>query len=411
MFDYKATVDRLLQKTVEEGEAVGLSLLVLHREKEIYYNAFGYADRERAIPMGRDTICRLFSMTKPVTAVAVMILAERGELDLLDPVSRYLPWYHNQQVWLPNGRTAPAVRDSTIWDMLHMLSGIPYPDQNHEPGRRMEQLFSRLIEKRKRGERVDTMEYLRGIAEVPLCFQPGTKWMYGLSADVLGGVVQAVSGLSYGQFLKKELFDPLGMKDTGFFVPEEKRDRFARNYIWNEEKGLLEPFTGCHLGEYYGVDVAFESGGAGLVSTLDDYSSFARMLLHKGRAGESVLSTAGNKPARADAGCKNAGGRILGRKTVEFMTQNRLSETQKADFNWDSLTGYGYGCLMRVMTDQGRLVGNASPGEFGWDGWTGNYVTIDPSEELIMIFMLQRCAAQTTPLLRRLRMATYAYLE
>lgn len=390
MFDYKSTVDRLLQNTVEEGKAAGVSMIVLHREKEIYYNAFGYADRERAMPMGRDTICRLFSMTKPITAVAVMILAQRGELDLLEPVSRYLPWYHDQKVWLSNGRTAPAGRDSTIWDMLNMLSGIPYPDQNHEPGRRMEQLFHELIERRKQGDRVDTMEYLRRIAEIPLCFQPGTKWMYGLSADVLGGVVEAASGMRYGDFLKRELFEPLGMKDTGFFVPKEKKNRFAQNYIWCGESERLVPFTGCHLGEYYGEDVAFESGGAGLVSTLDDYLSFARMLLHKG---------------------EYEGGRILGRKTVEFMTRDRLSESQKMDYNWDSLIGYGYGCLMRVMTDQGKLAGNASPGEYGWDGWTGNYMIVDPSEEMIMIFMVQRCAALTTPLLRRLRMATYAYLE
>lgn len=214
--------------------------------------------------------------------------------------------------------------------------------------------------------------------------------MYGLSADVLGGVVEAVSGKSYGAFLREELFLPLEMKDTGFFVPEERKERFAQIYNWNEKTESLIPFTDSHLGEYYGEDVAFESGGAGLVSTIDDYSHFAQMLLQKG---------------------EYQGKRILGSKTVEFMTKNRLSEAQKVDFNWDSLWGYGYGCLMRILADQGPAGSNASIGEYGWDGWTGNYVMIDPAEELIFIYFMQKCNTGTTPLVRKLRMVTYGALD
>lgn len=180
------------------------------------------------------------------------------------------------------------------------------------------------------------------------------------------------------------------MKDTGFFVPDEKKCRFAQNYIWNEEAGRLAVYEDSHLGEYYGEDVAYESGGAGLVSTIDDYSHFAQMLLQKGEYN---------------------GRRILGKKTVEFMAQDRLTREQKADYNWDSLVGYGYGCLMRVLVDQGAAGTIASLGEFGWDGWTGNYVTIDPADDMVLLYFIQRCNSGTTPLLRKLKMAAYAALD
>ena len=233
-----------------------------------------------------------------------------------------------------------------------------------------------------RGERVDTQEYLRRIAAVPLLNQPGEKWMYGLSADVLGGVAEVVSGLRFGDFLRKELFDPLDMPDTGFFVPAEKRERLAQIYQWDAEEKRLSPYTGCYLGEYYGEDVAFESGGAGLVSTAEDYSHFACMMLQKGSF---------------------KGRRILGKRTVEFMTQNRLTPAQLIDFNWDALRGYGYGCLMRVLTDQTALRANASPGEYGWDGWTGPYFSVDLKTGLVLVTMTQVAEFGDYSLIRRLK--------
>lgn len=390
MFDYKDTVDGLIQKEIEEGRLAGASLLVRCRDREVYFNAYGQADMEKKKPMRRDTIIRLFSMTKPITAAAVMILAQRGELDLKDPVSKYLPYFAGQTVWTPQERVLPVNRENTITDLLNMTSGIPYPDLSHVPGRRMDTVFKELWERRKRGERVDTQEYLRRIAQIPLCFQPGERWMYGLSADVLGGVVEAVSGMTYGAFLKRELFEPLEMPDTGFFVPEEKRERFAQIYQWEEEGKRLVPYEDSHLGEYYGEDTSFESGGAGLVSTIDDYSHFTEMMLHKGEYN---------------------GKRILGRKTVEFMTSDRLTREQKSGLNWDSTAGYGYGCLMRILIDQGEAGTIAPLGEYGWDGWTGNYVTMDPEDDMTLIFFMQRCGSGCTPLVRKLRMATFGALE
>lgn len=389
MYDYKKTMDKILRDEVESGWVKGASALVLHRGKELYFNAFGMADEARGIPMRRDTIIHLYSMSKPITAAAVMVLAERGELDLRDPVSKYLPCFAGQKVWSDEKGEIPADREPTIFDLLNMTSGISYPDSLTEPGRRMEKVVQELVARRERGEWVDTQEYMRGIASVPLCYQPGSIWMYGFSADVLGGVVESVSGKTFGRFLRDELFDPLDMPDTGFFVPKEKLDRFAQHYEPTED-GRLIPHLGNHLGEYYGEDVAFESGGAGMVSTLDDYSHFGTMMVNGGAY---------------------RGKQILGRKTVEFMTKNRLDAGQRTTYQWDSNWGYGYGCLMRVLEDQGAAGCNASLGEFGWDGWTGNYATMDPSEEFVLLYFIQRCGAGTTPAVRKLRMVAYGALK
>lgn len=388
MYDYKTTMDRLVQKEIAEGRVKGASALVLHRGKELYYGAFGEADAEREIPMRRDTIIRLYSMTKPVTAAAVMLLAERGDIDLWDPVSKYLPCFAGQKVW-SGGRGVPAERENTVYDLLNMTSGITYPDGAHEPGRRMQAMVEENVRRRRAGVRVDTQEFMRGIASVPLCFQPGERWMYGFSADVLGGVIEAASGMTFGEFLKKEIFEPLDMGDTGFFVPKDKKNRLAQYYDVSED-GVFTPHTDNHLGEYFGEDVAFESGGAGLVSTLDDYGRFASMMVHGG---------------------EYKGKRILGSRTVAFMGQNRLDAGQRVSLDWDSTRGYGYGCLMRILADQGRAGTVATPGEFGWDGWTGNYVTMNPAEELVILYFVQRCGADVLPTVRKLRMAVYAALE
>ena len=388
--EYKTAVDRIIQKEVEAGRIAGACALVLLKGEKLYAGAFGCADLEKKLPMKEDTIFRLFSLTKPITSAAVMLLAERGLLELSDPVSRYLPQFAGMQVWKGPGRLEKASREITLWDLMNMLSGITGPGGVTEPGLEMESIYRELIGRRMRGERVDTQEYLRRIAAVPLLNQPGEKWMYGLSADVLGGVAEVVSGMRFGDFLRKELFDPLDMPDTGFFVPAEKRERLAQIYQWDTEEKRLSPYTGCYLGEYYGEDVAFESGGAGLVSTAEDYSHFACMMLQKGSF---------------------KGRRILGKRTVEFMTQNRLTPAQLIDFNWDALRGYGYGCLMRVLMDQTALRANASPGEYGWDGWTGTYVSMSPADDLAVLYFIQRCGAGTTEAVRKIRMASYGMVE
>lgn len=386
---YHQLMDGVLKKAVEEG-APGVSALVLHKGEELYYGAFGMADQEEKRHMERGTMIRLFSMTKPVTAVAVMILAERGLIDLRDPVAYYLPEFWQQTVWQEGGEPVPVRRQATILDMLSMTSGIPYPDDSHESGRRIGKLFGELIGRREKGEIVTTRDYIREIAKIPLCFHPGEKWMYGLSADVLGAVVEVVTGMKFGEFLKKEIFEPLDMKDTGFYVPEEKKDRFAQIYLYDQNIGKVAPSYDCHLGVYYGEDVQYESGGAGLVSTLEDYSHFAAMLIGGGTYG---------------------GKRILGRRTVEYMRKDALTQAQKTDFAWDSLVGYGYGCLMRTLTDPVAEGVCGNEGTFGWDGWTGNFVVMDPKEQLVLLYFVQRGDLNNLRTVRSLRMITMAHLD
>ncbi|MBO5352502.1 MAG: beta-lactamase family protein [Lachnospiraceae bacterium] len=389
MFHYSSTIDNLVNHYIAAGEIAGASLLVLKDGEEKYRKVYGESDKERHIPMRQDTIFHMYSMSKPVTAAAVMILFERGELDIRDAVCKYLPCFRNMTVWTEEGEV-PAKRDFTIWDCLNMTTGIPYPCEELETGRRMDKVFRKLIARREAGEVVDTMEWMQEIAKLPLVFQPGEQWMYGFSADILGAVVEAVSGKKFGQFLQEEIFAPLGMTDTGFFVPEEKWDRFAVAYEWDEAAKGLHPLKRSHLGEYYKSDVAFESGGAGMVSTIDDYAKFAQMLLNKGKLGNV---------------------RILGEKTVEFMAQNHLTEEQRTNYNWDSVQGYGYGCLMRCLEDKGLAGTNGSIGEFGWDGWTGNYVTVNPEENLVLLFFIQRCGSGFWELTRKFRAVTYGALE
>lgn len=391
MFDYKEVMDNIVREGIEKGHIVGANVLLMQHGKELYSSCQGFADREARVPMTRDTIFRLFSMTKPVTAVAVLILAECGKLDLWDKVSKYIPEFKDCKVMEEDGSLVTPKREINIWDLLTMTSGLTYPDLGCEPGRQMDALFREIKEQLAAGHHTDTLSYCRKIAAVPLCFHPGEKWRYGLSADILGGIVEVVSGQTFGQFLQKEIFEPLGMKDTGFVVPKEKRHRFAANYKWCEETGRLEPFRENHLGlEGYGEDVTYESGGAGLVSTIDDYSRFARMMLHGGTFN---------------------GVRILGRKTVELITSPHLNEAQMKDFNWESLWGYNYGCLTRVMVNPGEAGSNASIGEYGWDGWTGNYITMDPTEDMTLLYFIQKTDAGTTEEVRKLRMAAYAALD
>lgn len=390
MVSYKDSMDDLLMNEVEEEKIVGVNVLVIHNGKEIYHSTYGYADKENKVSMKRDTIFRMYSMTKPITAVATMILAERGEISLFDPIKKYFPEFSNQLAYNSKGELEKLERDINIFDLLNMTSGIPYPDESHESGRQMGKIFRRLIERREKGDSPDTQEYIRLIAKVPLVNQPGTKWVYGLSADILGGIIEKVSKKKFGEFLKEEIFEPLEMKNTGFFVPENKISRFAQNYRFDENTNTLIPFKKSHLGEYYGEDVAFESGGAGLVSTIDDYSHFAMMMINNG---------------------EYKGKKILERDTIDFMLTDKLNKEQKAEFIWDGMNGYGYGSLMRILINQEEAETSAGIGEFGWDGWTGNHLSIDPKEKLIFLYFIQRCDSGLTPIIRKLKNSIYSHIK
>lgn len=372
----KDKIEKIVTEGMNRESIVGANVLVWHKGKELYRGSFGYADREAGKVMKDDTIFKLYSMSKPVMSVAAMIAVEKGLVGLYDPVSKYLPEFADMKVYNADGTVRPAKTEMTVWNLFTMTSGLCYPNIDTPSGLDMCKVFDAAKEKFLKGEQTTTREYCRQIAGVPLDFDPGERWQYGLSADVLGCVVEVASGMSLGEFMKKELFEPLEMKDTAFFVPEEKWERLSQWYIMNEQTGKLDAFDDLHLGVgKYLQPNAFESGGAGLVSTLEDYSHMAQMLVNGG---------------------EYKGKRILSKESVELMSKDHLSKEQKVRFDWESVWGHGYGFLMRVLLDPEASNANATPGEFGWDGWTGTYVMMNPKEEFFVLYLIQRVNTGTT---------------
>lgn len=375
-------VKKVLRDSIKNNDIAGGNLMVIKGGKEILYHEDGFADREKGLPIKRNSIFRLYSMTKPVTAAAVMILLERGEIDLYEPVSKFLAGFKNQMVDV-DGSLVPAEREVVIKDLLSMTSGLVY-EGNNRAGQDTETLFQEIDSRLLGDSPIGTVEAMNRLGKCALAFQPGTSWQYGTSADVLGAVVEVVSGMRFGEFLNKELFKPLGMADTGFWLPEEKRERLVKTYADNGT-GELVLYIGNHLGIIHQMDrnPVFESGGAGLVSTIDDYARFAKMLMNKGNLN---------------------GIQILRPKTVKYLTTGTLNTVQQKSFDlWLTLGGHSYGNLMRVMTACSKAGDIGSIGEYGWDGWLGAYFCNCPEDELTFLFMIQKKDAGTTVLTRKLR--------
>lgn len=386
-------IQPFVEHEIEKNQIAGANICVIKDDKMIFNQSFGYADKENKKTMQRDTIFRLFSMTKPITAVAIMILYERGQIFLFDPVSKYLPGFKNQVVFKHKDsyETEPVKNDITILQLLNMTSGLTYPGTDNTSSIEMGKLFDEVKNKLEKGEPTNTYDFANRIGRIPLLFQPGESWNYGTSADILGAIIEVVTQKSLEQFLQEEIFEPLQMCDTSFYVTDEKRSRLSQIYEYKKEEGTLVPYTDNYLGlNNYTKETAFLSGGAGLTSTIDDYAKFALMLLHKGMYQEK---------------------HILGRKTIDYMTKNQLNAKQLEAFCWPSLRGHGYGNLLRIMTDPSHAGSNGSIGEYGWDGWTGNYITIDPKENLIILYFIQKTNTGTDDTTLKLRNIIFGGLE
>lgn len=389
----KEKVQDMMERAVSDCVVAGINLLVEKDGRELCYCQAGMADREENRPMERDTIFRLYSQTKPVAAAAAMILMERGQMDLIQPVSDFLPSFAGQSY---SGEKAGIGEDAAgagvsqpvrIFDLLRMTSGLVYPDEAIQAGRETAAVFEEIDRRLRSGQDMTTREVAERLAGCTLAFEPGSSWHYGTSADVLGAVIEAVSGMRFGQFLEKELFGPLGMKDTAFYVPQEKQDRLAAVYEAVSQKGrnTLVRFEKDHLGVRNRMEKApgFESGGAGLASTLDDYMRFARMLL---------------------CGGELEGVRILRPATVAYLTGGELTqEPQRAFGRWNGLEGFSYGNLMRVCKKPGCAGLLVREGEYGWDGWLGVYFANFPREKMTILMGMQRKDTGTFELTRRLR--------
>ena len=385
----KKDVARAMDNAVARGETPSVLALLWRHDEEKFFHASGYADLGRNIPVARDTLFRLYSLTKPMTAVAAMTLVERGELDLYAPIGDYLESYKNQLVAVGEGKTAPATRPMLVTDLFSMTSGLCYPGDATPAERAMSKLFDAFTAEEQAGDQPDTLSVASRIGRQPLAFQPGDGWMYGTSADVLGALIQVVSGRLLDEYMAETIFEPLCMKDTGFFVPADKQDRLAT--LYEHRDGMLSPYGRSFLGlNNFLSRPNFISGGAGLVSTADDVLSFARMLLGGGEL---------------------CGERVLSKRSVAWLSQNHLSPRQAACVNKDSMAGYGYGGLMRMLLDPSRSFSLGAAGEFGWDGWTGTYMTVCPAEDMILILMQQRAESGVTPLTRKVRNIVYAQLS
>ena len=377
--ELKNSLRALMRRDVENSLTAGVSLLVLQNGEEVFFDAQGYADLETKQPIRRDHIFRMYSMTKPVTAAAAMLLVQRGELDLNMPVIEVLPGFSHANV-----RGNPLQRPVTVLHLLNMTSGLTYGDEATPEGRQLLDYVAACEKRLHSDSAVTTVEFANALGHIPLAFQPDSSWHYGFSADVLGAVIEQVAGMRFGAFLEENLFKPLNMNDTGFYVPDEKNSRLVTAYEQLPD-GTLTRYAGDHLLIRNAMDLPprFESGGAGLVSTIDDYARFSQMLLNGG-----ILD----------------GVRILSPKVVEYLTSGALTpEQQSAMRHFGGHEGYTYSHLLRRLTDPGQACLMSSAGEYGWAGWLGCYFANIPAENTTIVLMQQKKGAGTSSLTRRLR--------
>lgn len=383
----------ILTEMVEAQFVSGSSCMVLQQGRELCYFENGYRDIAGKKPLTRDTIFRLYSMTKPMTAVAVMMLLEEGRLDLLTPVSDFFPSFQDQY-YMGEGKKVPVQTPVQIRHLLNMTSGLTYPGGTaDETDVQTGALINEIVARLHTDEPLTTAEIVECLGEIPLLFEPGTRWNYGLSADVLGAIVEKASGMRFGDFLQTRIFEPLGMKDTAFYVPQEKQERLAKVYDRDEQTGMLAEREPDHLGVSTRMErrPAFESGGAGLASTIDDVARFTNMLTARGKTPD--------------------GKALISEKTWEYLTSGKLDEVQRKGMIWENLPGYNYGNLMRVLQEPEKCVSLGTKGEYGWDGWLGAYMVNDPENALTLLIMNQRMNTGTTLYTRKMRNIVFSALE
>lgn len=380
-------IDGWMDRLVSDGKLPGATVLVSRRGKVAYFRSTGLADIARAAPMQHDTIVRIYSMTKPLTSAAIMMLYEEGRFQLDDPITRFLPCFANQRVAVGGNavriETVPAIRDITFRDLLTHTSGLTYGF-----------MASTLVDAQYRANGIDFQtadESLGAIVEkaasLPLLAQPGTAWNYSIATDVLGHLVAVISGQSFDSFVQDRLLTPLGMTDTSFVVPAAKIGRFAANYVPGVDGlTLLDDPTSSRFAQAGKIP----SGGGGLLSTAADYLKFCTIMLNKGAY---------------------EGQQLLGRKTVEMMTANHLggdmaSMGQKR-FSESNYEGVGFGLGFSVTLDPARAQVLGSPGEYAWGGAASTAFWVDPVEDLIVILLTQLTPSTTYPIRRELRVLAY----
>lgn len=385
-------LDRYIQtRYVDMGRLPCAMTLIERRGETAHFSVQGQMDLERGRPLQQDTLFRIYSMTKPITSVALMMLVEEGLIALDDPVHRYIPQWRNLGVYeagfMETFRTRPTKAPMRIIDLLRHTSGLTYGLQQRT---NVDAAYRKFGFGDPAGSStLDGM--IEGLAKIPLEASPGDVWNYSVSTDVLGYLVGKVSGVPFEQFLRQRIFAPLGMVDTDFHVPAAKASRLAACYMPNADGQLKlqdDPATSKYL-----RPPTFISGGGGLVSTAADYLRFCRMLLNGG-----VLD----------------GTRLLSPKTIELMTLNHLPGGKELPdlsvslFSEASYSGVGFGLGFAVTTNPARALIPGSQGDFSWGGMASTYFWIDPREQLIVIFMTQLIPSTIYNLRRELRTLVYS---
>ena len=388
-----ATLDRFLaEKYVDAGRMAGVQLQITRRGELVHQTVLGMADRERGLKAAEDSVYRIYSMTKPFTSVAFMMLVEEGLVALDDPVTRFIPEWKGLSVFaagLGPYLTTPLARPMQMVDLLRHTSGLTYGFQSRTN-------VDAAYRKAKIGDTSgpgDMDGFIADLAKLPLEFSPGEAWNYSVSTDVLGVLVQRISGMSFEAFLQSRIFQPLGMSETGFSVRPDQQGRFAACYNATPSGGLDlqdDPTTSPYL-----KAPTFHSGGGGLVSTAGDYMKFCQMLVNGGELN---------------------GQRLIAPRTLKLMASNHLpggqdlTKLSRSLFSEATNAGVGFGLGFAVTFDPVAAMLPSSPGEYYWGGAASTAFWIDPVEDIAVVFMTQVLPSSSYPIRRELRTLVYSAL-
>ncbi len=383
-----------MKRYIDAGKIAGTLTLVARRGQVAYLEPQGHLEIERRRPVTADAVWRIYSMTKPITSVGLMMLYEEGRFQLDDPVHRFIPSWQNLRVFVggnyPTFKTAPVERPMTIRDLLSHTSGLTYGFMERT---NVDAAYRKLGVADQTRSGYTLQDMVDTLAELPLEFSPGTRWNYSVATDVIGHLIEVISGQRLDAYLRARILEPLGMRDTGFVLEDEQAARFAANYE-RQSDGSLKMIDNPEQSSY--GKRSFFSGGGGLLSTAPDYFRFTSMLQNMGELD---------------------GVRLLGRKTVELMTMNHLPGgqdltdlAQAGMFTETAYAGVGFGLGFSVQQSPARAQILGSAGEFAWGGAASTAFWIDPAEDLIVIFMTQLMPSSSYPLRRELRVLTYASL-
>lgn len=378
-------IDHLTHRYIDEGKLPGTITLVARRGEIVHLSCQGKMDIEADKAMEEDTIFRIYSMTKPVTSVALMMLYEDGRFLLDDPVSRFIPGFAHLRVHTDSGLVDPE-REMTIRDLLTHTAGLTYGFMRSSP-------VDAIYRDQHVEQSADLDEMVDKLCDIPLLFSPGTRWSYSVATDVCGYLVQKIADTPFDEFLQEQIFEPLDMIDTGFHVPEDKIHRLAANYERTADEGLQ--LADSPESSPYAQKRGLLSGGGGLVSTAADYHRFAEMLR---------------------GGGLYDGVRLLGRKTVELMTMNHLptggdlTSMGQPVFSETPYDGIGFGLGFSVMLDPAKAQILGTTGEFAWGGAASTYFFVDPAEEMVVMLLTQLMPSSAYPIRRELRVLAYQSL-